>query len=403
MADKKRNVPVNTVVKVGRQGTRYEQKTTASQRTSGYIEEYQEEEYEVVIDRTAAEILDKINRRLKKSYYSTFIGIPTSIFGISAMVQIGNPPVAILLLLLFMVGTVVTYRVYEQDIIRKTTPLTYEFDDEYSRQKFDGLVEALKNLSSTQSVWRLKSQIAIEDWKRNAGSQSIIVRQSSRIGQINPNLIKTNINAWGIDSGNIKLYLLPDSIFLFQNGVYTTITYDALKVAFQELEFTEHETLPRDATVIGHTWKFVRRDGEADRRFNNNRQIPIVNYGLVKLATQHFALYLIVSSLKVSASFTNSFSRFLGLSQIDSLQKEKSQYKKDIPHIENELPEKFEILAKAAIEKTQLTTTEVATLLGISKSSVTKNQESFEYEGFRFSREGRKGREIAWQVTKLKK
>jgi DNA-binding MurR/RpiR family transcriptional regulator len=71
--------------------------------------------------------------------------------------------------------------------------------------------------------------------------------------------------------------------------------------------------------------------------------------------------------------------------------------------MESSLPEHLDILENAAAQAKQLTTSQIAQLLGISKSSVTKNQESFEYEGFRFSRAGRIGRELAWQVTKLKK
>lgn len=391
MTNNSRKIPVDTVVKVGQQGTRYQQK-----QASGYTQEHQEEDYEIVIDRSAAEIIDQINKRVTSPYYSIFIGVPTLL---CFFLSFTSP-----IFLIFLIpGIIASYLVFRQDIIRKTTPLIYEFDDEYSKQKFNYFSETLQSLSSSKRVWRLKSQIAIEDWKRNAGSQSIIVRQTSRVGQIIPNLIKTNINVWGIDSGSITLYFFPDLIFVFQNGVYSTIAYNELKVVNDDLQYTEHEALPQDATVIGQTWKFVRRDGGPDRRFNNNQQLPIVSYGLVQLTTQRFVLYLIVSSLKVASSFTNSLSQLLGLSQSNSLQSKTIQPKSNIPQLETSLSEQFEILEKAAIQKTSLTTSQVADLLGLSKSVVTKNQDSFEYEAFRFNRAGRIGREIAWQVTKLKR
>ena len=392
MTNKLRKVPVDTVVQVGKQGTRYQQK-----KVSGYTQEYQEEEkYEIVIDKSAAEILEEINKRIKSPYYSVFIGLPTLLCFLLSLTSH--------IYIIFLIpGLIATYLIYRQDILRKTTPLLYEFDDEYSKQRFHHFCETLRDLSSSKRVWRLKSQMAIEDWKRNAGSQSIVVRQISRIAQMTPNLIKTNINVWGIDSGSIKLYLLPDLIFILQNGVYSTITYNELKVFHQELQYTENEALPEDATVIGETWKFVRRDGGADRRFNNNRQLPIVNYSLVQLTTQYFVLYLIVSSLKVGSSFTNSLSQLLGLSESNSFQLKTLDPKMNLQQVESNLSEQFEILEKAAIDRKNLTTSQVANLLGLSKSVITKNQDSFEYETFRLSRAGRIGREIAWQVTKLKK
>lgn len=362
MARKQQNIPVDTLIKVGRQGARYEQKTIPKRQiASGYTQEYQEEGYEVVIDKSAAEILNEINKRVKSPYYSVFFGLLTLLFFLLGIVT----PIFIIF---FLLGIVLTYLVYKRDIIRKTTPLKYEFTDEDSREQFSRVSDSLRSLSSTKSIWRLKSQIATDDWKRNAGSQSLVVRQLSKVGQMIPNLLKTNVEVWGIDSGNIKLYLLPDLIFVFQNGVYSTIPYDVLKIAFEDFEYVEHETLPQDATVIGQTWKFVRRDGGADRRFNNNRQVPIVRYGMVNLATQSFVVYLIVSNLKVALSFSTSFSRLLKSpdSDISLVNNPLVQSNAPQPHIENSFTNHLATLEEAAAVQKQLTTSHLAQLLGIS-------------------------------------
>ena len=34
----------------------------------------------------------------------------------------------------------------------------------------------------------------------------------------------------------------------------------------------------RDATAVDKTWKYVNKDGEQDRRFNDNREIPVLQY-----------------------------------------------------------------------------------------------------------------------------
>jgi hypothetical protein len=47
--------------------------------------------------------------------------------------------------------------------------------------------------------------------------------------------------------------------------------------------FIEEETVPTDAELIGQTWKKANKDGSPDRRFANNYQIPIVNYGDFRL------------------------------------------------------------------------------------------------------------------------
>ena len=44
--------------------------------------------------------------------------------------------------------------------------------------------------------------------------------------------------------------------------------------------FIENEYSPTDAQTVGSTWQYVNKDGGPDRRFNSNRQLPIMNYGV---------------------------------------------------------------------------------------------------------------------------
>jgi len=386
---KKQQVP-DTLIKVGRQGTVYQQKSyQATERAYGSTHEDSEEYDEVIVDRSAAEIIDQINRRVKSPYYSLYCGIG-----------------AILFLFIFfplsIVLAVVTYAVYRADIKRKTTPLVYEFSDNYSERKFNNGITSFSNLIATKSSWRLKSKVAVGDWKRNAGSNSALTRHRAKIGKQNPNLLKTNVEVWGVDAGSIKLYLLPDRFFVFQDGVYSAISYSELQASLQDLEYVEQESLPSDATVIGKTWKYVRRDGGPDKRFNNNRQLPIVRYGVVAFSSPNFIAYLIVSSLEIASSFTQSFSKILATSSTDSQSVPLSGNRFQSDLLETDLsPEYLEPLRKAASQGSELTTSQIAQLLGISTSVITKNPVRFDYEGFRFVRSGRSGRQISWKVEYL--
>ena len=63
--------------------------------------------------------------------------------------------------------------------------------------------------------------------------------------------------------------------------------------------------------------------------------------------------------------------------------------------------EHLEPLRKAASQGLELTTNQIAQLLGVSSSFITKNPVSFDYEGFRFVRSGRSGRQISWKIEYL--
>jgi len=78
---KKKSQVSDTLIKVGRQGTVYQQKHYQTiERAYGSTHEVSEEYEEVIVDRSAAEILDQINKRVKSPYYSLYCGIIAIIF-----------------------------------------------------------------------------------------------------------------------------------------------------------------------------------------------------------------------------------------------------------------------------------------------------------------------------------
>ncbi|MEA5421032.1 hypothetical protein VB712_17540 [Spirulina sp. CCNP1310] len=387
----------DTLIKVGKQGNVYQQKHyKKAERAYGSTQKVSETYEEVILDRSAAEIIDQINKRVKSPYNSLY-------WAIAAIILVGilQPVSNVLSTIVLIVFFVITYVVYQQDIKRKTTPLFYEFSDNDSEKKFSHEIELFVNLGKTQRSWRLKSKVSVSDWKRNAGSNSALIRHIAKIGKQAPKLLKTNVEVWGVDAGNIKFYLLPDRFFVFQDGIYSAIPYNEIKVFLEKLEYVEQESLPSDATVIGKTWKYVRRDGGPDRRFKNNRQLPIVKYAVVGFASANFTAYLIVSNSRIASAFTQSFAKvFYPSTTNKSIPKSKIES----PSLPVEDSSKYlEPLMKAASEGSELTTNQIAKLLGVSSSFITKNPETFDYEGFRLSRSGRSGRQISWSVEYIDK
>lgn len=65
---------------------------------------------------------------------------------------------------------------------------------------------------------------------------------------------------------------------MFGHNEVGAISYDDLSIVINEKSFIEDESVPRDAQVIDHTWQYVNKGGTPDRRFSNNRQIPVCLY-----------------------------------------------------------------------------------------------------------------------------
>jgi uncharacterized tellurite resistance protein B-like protein len=96
---------------------------------------------------------------------------------------------------------------------------------------------------------------------------------------------------------------MPDHVLVFDGARMGGINYAKLDIA-TDSETTQARgiaAVPRDAKVVGKTYRFVNNDGTPDRRFNNNTEIPLIEYGVVRLSG---------AGLEVSLFVTNQGSAF---------------------------------------------------------------------------------------------
>ena len=61
--------------------------------------------------------------------------------------------------------------------------------------------------------------------------------------------------------------------------------YSTLTLRKTHSSFVEDEKVPKDAEVLGYTWKYVNASGGPDKRFSNNKQIPVCNYGKLSIVS----------------------------------------------------------------------------------------------------------------------
>jgi hypothetical protein len=79
------------------------------------------------------------------------------------------------------------------------------------------------------------------------------------------------------------------------------IAYDSLKTDWKSVRFVEDGIVPQDSQIVDHTWLYVNKNGTPDRRFSNNRQLPVALYGAVLMESgPGFRLELQTSSVAVA-------------------------------------------------------------------------------------------------------
>lgn len=227
-----------------------------------------------MVDTNSTSLLSEIDQKRKCIVWWPSVLITSLILGIllvAAKVTMWLTSPCILLLL---IGIVV---VYEYDQLKKTVVLMYELDGP-TLESYQKLFTAVNELARCGCVWHVTAQGQVYDPKYHAGAGQLINGRRLSVSYRNPPYVTTNLSVPYLPFNQHSMYLLPDRILVYALNGVGAVDYDSLKLFASPTRFIEEGTVPHDAKVIDHTWRYVNKSGGPDRRFNNNRQIPICQY-----------------------------------------------------------------------------------------------------------------------------
>lgn len=192
-----------------------------------------------------------------------------------------------LFLLIPVVGWVAAYWLRLAQKARASVVVFYEVEDVQGRW-FEQLVSAWGALAQSAGLWRMTSRGALtttHQRKVNAGASSLINRTAAVVGSVGPRVLVTNIAVPSVAAGRESLHFLPDRVLVRSGKRFSEVSYAQLNVHCAQTRYIEDGRVPRDATQVGTTWKYANVRGGPDRRYNNNRQLPILGYAALEFGT----------------------------------------------------------------------------------------------------------------------
>ena len=204
--------------------------------------------------------------------------------GLLIVVLLAQPVVGAILLLPGVPGLV---WLWFNDRARRTVVAFYDVNDAPAAW-FQGLVDAAQALAGSQALWRVDAAGNVRttyQYKVNSGASTIVSRKRAGASDQPPATLATNIAVPSIVAGKSALYFLPDRLLVKDAKRFSDVSYAALQVQVTRQRFIETERPPRDAAQVDTTWQYVNVKGGPDRRFNNNRQLPVMLYGELDLAS----------------------------------------------------------------------------------------------------------------------
>ena len=179
--------------------------------------------------------------------------------------------------------------IYRKESIENLVPVEYTLEGKIPAWTSE-MERTWDSLHRLGGAWRIVESGKVQtlhQYKTTAGASHLINRVGASFSTAHPKVLVPNITVPSVSSGNTTLYFLPDRILVRTGRKWTDVHYQHLQVDAHHQRFIEDETPPRDAQQVGTTWKYVNKDGGPDRRFKDNRQLPIMLYGRVTLSSSH--------------------------------------------------------------------------------------------------------------------
>ena len=310
--------PRGNYVYVGRKGYYYQTTLPSTQDIpvsvpvhSTQMKEIDSVEVHKLRDTSSNDLIDEINEKNNKITYWPIVLI---IFLLTFFVLIALDFPAWFLLLIALIIGITVFIVYQNDQSSKTVVLFYDLD-EVAESAYLNFHKSFHELQSCNSVWHISASgniTNLQEWKRQAGASKLVHRNKISLEMKSPPFFSTNILTPSVPVGNQTLYFFPDRVLVFEGKKAGAVSYENLTIEVDQTRFIESEQLPGDAKVVDSTWQYVNKNGGPDRRYRDNRQLPIALYSEIYLRSKTGLNELIqVSKPDIGGNLKTSISKLV--------------------------------------------------------------------------------------------
>lgn len=160
--------------------------------------------------------------------------------------------------------------------------LDYEIDSDQIQvvaQRMDPMLRLCKS----EKIWRIMQSSRVIDTKYSGGAGHTVKRVDCQTSQTPPFPFKSDADVAVFKTNKEVLLFLPDKLFILQGRKIGALNYSDISTSARTTRFIEDKAVPNDSQVVGQTWQYVNKSGGPDKRFKNNRRLPICLYGELEL------------------------------------------------------------------------------------------------------------------------
>ncbi|MGK2958405.1 MAG: DUF4236 domain-containing protein [Acidimicrobiales bacterium] len=166
----------------------------------------------------------------------------------------------------------------------ENTKISIAFETTDTAQRaYASLVRAFESLRHCSKKWDVTSDRGINQFAERSTAVRVVDRHPVIFDFSRTDLIQFSGQAMRFQNVNGDDILIYPGVAVMPrpDGLFALIDIRELDVQGNATGFQETESVPSDSKVIGQTWAKTNKDGSPDRRFKDNYQIPVCEYGRI--------------------------------------------------------------------------------------------------------------------------
>lgn len=201
-------------------------------------------------------------------------------------------------------GAGAAYLVHRKHAQRRTLHVSYDLGgDRRMAARLERIGKACGILASSEKVWRREKPGDARKPTKTPGERPVV-----RVGRLETPGIETNVEVYGMSSGETAVFFFPEAFLVFEDDRYRAFSYKSLSVVFTPEKTPEPGEVLSDTEVLGETYLYMSSDGTPDRRFGSNPRMPEVLYGDLDLSAEGWrGMRIRVSKESAAAQFVLAF------------------------------------------------------------------------------------------------
>lgn len=158
--------------------------------------------------------------------------------------------------------------------------------DRSVENNYINLLSAYRGLLTSEQIWDITASFP-PGRKNVTGAASLMAtRVPVYFTLTGIDIIQSSYAAFHLENKNGgDLYIYPSFAIVTNKERFRLIDLKDLHINFASQRFTEEDRVPSDTNIVDKTWARVNKDGQPDRRFAHNYEIPVVRYGMINISS----------------------------------------------------------------------------------------------------------------------